>query len=414
MTLNRKSARSGFTLTLHDDEAGFNPTLIEMLRQDFKLNLGVADGELPKDDAGLDVAAIWKCVSHAIKDIKGWEVTEDVVLALFSFAKYLMWKDLTERTDQLRDNAVVRHLIDTPRESYPSGVAFPNPRRLDSEFGPEQTFCPLPADSSQLSAVMAAVRGKDFVLIGPPGTGKSQTISNLIAQCLAEGKRVLFVSEKIAALDVVYRRLREVGLGEFCLELHSSKARKLDVLAQLQKSWEAQGAIDPEAWRAEANRLRRLRDQLNVYVERLHSRHSNGMTIYESIGRVVDGKNVATLGLSWSNANAHGTAEMEEMREIVDRLEVNAKEVGQGALRGNPLAAIENSELVSELAARRYRRRAWRNACRRSGRAGLRKIRPGGGAASHSPQSSRPRCRWCTRPNIATCRRAGLAFCTAC
>ena len=152
---------------------------------------------------------------------------------MFSFAKYLMWKDLTERTDQLRENAVVRHLIDTPRESYPSGVAFPSPKRLDLEFGPEQTFCPLPADSSQLSAVMAAVRGKDFVLIGPPGTGKSQTISNLIAQCLAEGKRVLFVSEKIAALDVVYRRLREVGLGEFCLELHSSKARKLDVLAQL-------------------------------------------------------------------------------------------------------------------------------------------------------------------------------------
>jgi hypothetical protein len=229
ITLNRKSARSGFTLMLHDDGPRFNPTLIEMLRQDFKLNLSVADGELPRDEGGLDVSAIWKTVSYAIKDIKGWEVSEDVVLAMFSFAKYLMWKDLTERTDQLRANPVVRHLIDTPRDSYPSGAAFPNPKHMDSEFAPEQTFCPLPADSSQLSAVMAAVRGKDFVLIGPPGTGKSQTISNLIAQCLAEGKRVLFVSEKIAALDVVYRRLREVKLGEFCLELHSSKARKLDV-----------------------------------------------------------------------------------------------------------------------------------------------------------------------------------------
>ena len=340
VTLSRKSARSGFNLSLHDDEPRFNPTLIEMLRQDFKLDLGVADGELPRDDAGLDVRAVWNKVSHAVKDIKGWEVTEDVVLAMFSFAKYLMWKDLTERTDQLRENPVVKHLIDTPRESYPSGMAFPNPKRLDIEFSPEQTFCPLPADSSQLSAVMAAVRGKDFVLIGPPGTGKSQTISNLIAQCLAEGKRVLFVSEKIAALDVVYRRLREVKLGEFCLELHSSKARKLDVLAQLQNAWEAQGDVDPDAWRTQAQRLKRLRDDLNAYVERLHARHINGMTIFDAIGRVVDGEDVPALGLSWGDAHAHGTADMEAMRDIADRLDVNAKAVGYGALLDHPLAAV--------------------------------------------------------------------------
>ncbi|QXP91948.1 DUF3320 domain-containing protein [Methylococcus capsulatus] len=344
VTLNRKSVRSGFSLTLHDDEPRFNPTLIEMLRQDFKLNLGVVDGELPKDDAGLDVAAMWKSVSHAVKDIKGWEVTEDVVLATFSFAKYLMWKDLTERTDQLRENPVVRHLIDTPRESYPSGIAFPHPKTLDHEFAPEQTFCPLPVDSSQLSAVMAAARGKDFVLIGPPGTGKSQTISNLIAQCLAEGKKVLFVSEKIAALDVVYRRLREIGLGEFCLELHSSKARKLDVLAQLQKSWEARGDVDPETWRAEAARLKRLRDELNGYVERLHFRHSNGMTLYEAIGRVVAGKDIPALPLSWNTPNAHDRAAMAAMRELVDRLEVNVQALGIDALANHPLAAIAHND----------------------------------------------------------------------
>ena len=344
VTLHRKSMRSGFTLTLHDDEPRFNPTLIEMLRQDFKLDLGIADGELPRDDLGLDVTAVWKTVSRAVKDIKGWEVAEDVVLAMFSFAKYLMWKDLTERTDQLRENPVVKHLIDTPREIYPQGVSFPNPKRLDHEFSPEKIFCPLPADSSQLSAVMAAVRGKDFVLIGPPGTGKSQTISNLIAQCLAEGKRVLFVSEKIAALDVVYRRLREVKLGEFCLELHSSKARKLDVLAQLQNAWEAQGDVDPEVWRAQAQRLQRLRDDLNGYVERLHFRHPNGMSIFDAIGRVVDGEDVPELGLRWGSANAHDRAALDAMRDVVDRLEVNAAAVGHGALLNHPLAAVARGE----------------------------------------------------------------------
>jgi very-short-patch-repair endonuclease len=344
VTLHRKSMRSGFTLTLHDDEPRFNPTLIEMLRQDFKLDLGIADGELPRDDAGLDVRAVWKAVSRAVKDIKGWEVAEDVVLAMFSFAKYLMWKDLTERTDQLRENPVVKHLIDTPRESYPQGVAFPNPRHLDREFSPEKIFCPLPADSSQLSAVMAAVKGKDFVLIGPPGTGKSQTISNLIAQCLAEGKRVLFVSEKIAALDVVYRRLREVKLGEFCLELHSSKARKLDVLTQLHNAWEAQGDVDPEIWRAQAQRLQRFRDDLNGYVERLHFRHPNGMSIFDAIGRVVDGEDVPELGLSWGSANAHDRVALDAMRDVVDRLEVNAAAVGHSTLLTHPLAAVTNGD----------------------------------------------------------------------
>lgn len=344
VTLNRRSVRSGFTLTLHDDEPRFNPTLLEMLRQDFKLNLGIAEGELPRDDSGLDVAAIWKVVSRAVKDVKGWEVTDDVVLAMFSFAKYLMWKDLSERTDQLRQNQVVRHLIDTPHESYPSSIPFPDPRRLDREFAPEQTFCPLPADSSQLSAVMAAVRGKDFVLIGPPGTGKSQTISNLIAQCLAEGKIVLFVSEKIAALDVVYRRLRESGLGEFCLELHSSKARKADVLAQLQKTWAATGTIDADAWRMEAQRLKRLRDQLNVYVERLHHRRSNGMTLYEAIGQVADGRDVPVLVFSWNTADAHGVSDIDAMREVADRLAVNVRTIEQGAVLSHSLAPIGHED----------------------------------------------------------------------
>ncbi|WP_306392571.1 DUF3320 domain-containing protein [Telluria beijingensis] len=344
VSLHRKSARSGFTVSLHEDEPRFNPTLVEMLRQDFSLNLGVVDGDLPQDDAGLDIARIWKTVSHAVRDVKGWEVSDEVVLASFSFGKYLMWVDLTQRTDQLRQNAVVRHLIDTPREPYPSRIAFPLPKQLDAEFAPESTFCPLPADSSQLSAVMAGARGKDFVLIGPPGTGKSQTIANLVAQCLAEGKRVLFVSEKIAALDVVYRRLREVGLGEFCLELHSSKARKLDVIAQLQKAWDAQGDVDPEKWRAQAVKLKRYRDELNHYVELLHHRHRNGLSIYIAIGKVVDGIDVPAVELYWADANAHDPGQLDHLRDLAERLEVNAEAVGAGDLVEGPLTAVGRAD----------------------------------------------------------------------
>src|SRR5207249_369630 len=152
-----------------------------------------------------------------------------------------------------------------------------------------------------------------------------QTISNVIAQFLAENKRVLFVSEKMAALDVVYRRLKDVGLGEFCLELHSNKARKVEVLEQLKRSWDATGEIDPETWKSEAQRLGRLRAELNRYVERLHQRHSNGLSAYEAIGRVVAGKDVPQLGLSWPSIHAHDVATLEDLREVAELLDINAQ-----------------------------------------------------------------------------------------
>jgi len=340
ITVNRKSARSGFTLQAHEDEALFNPTLVEMLRQDFQLELGIPAGDLPRDESGLDIAGIWMRVRSAVKDIRGWEISEDVVLSMFSFAKYLMWKDLADRTDDLRKAPVVAHLIDTPREPYPSTTPFPEVRRLDTDYAPQQVFCPLPADSSQLSAVMAAANGKDFVLIGPPGTGKSQTIANLIAQCLAQEKRVLFVAEKIAALDVVFRRLREVGLGEFCLELHSNKSRKLDVLSQLQKSWESKGEVDAATWEAKARQLGQVREQLSTYVERLHHRHGNGWTIFNAIGCVVGGDALPDLRFSWPSPRAHDETALTALRDLAGRLQANAAAVGPDQLLTGALVPV--------------------------------------------------------------------------
>ncbi|MCK2056454.1 DUF4011 domain-containing protein [Methylobacterium sp. 37f] len=321
--LERMSALSGVALLRHDDEARFNLTLLEMLRQDFALPIPGLDGSLPMDASGVDVAGIWNLVRRAVRDVPGFEVTEDVVISTFSFAKYLMWKDLADRSDQLAASPVVRHLIERARERFPEGPPFPRPEHLDDAIDPSALFVPLPADSSQIAAVVASARGCNFVLDGPPGTGKSQTIANMIAHNLALGRRILFVAEKRAALDVVHRRLAEKGLGTFCLELHSNRASKLEVLKSLERAWETRDALSPEEWAREAAQVRRLRDRLNAVVRLLHERHGNGLTLHGAIGRVVRDWSPELPDLGWTEDVAHDKASLDALRETVHRLDLH-------------------------------------------------------------------------------------------
>lgn len=329
VTLERKSVRSGVKLIAHDDEPRFNTTLLQMLRKDFEIDIRGLDGELPEDHSGVDVDAVWNTVRKAVKESPGFEVVEDVVLGHFSFAKYLMWKDLVDRTDALRENAIVKHLIDTPRDPYSSDIAFVDGNQVDRLYKPSDLLAPLPADSSQMAAIATADRGKDFIIIGPPGTGKSQTISNLIAHMLGKGKTVLFVSEKTAALDVVYRRLAGIGLGQFCLELHSNKARKADVLDQLRKAWGPSQSHKAGSWEKEAERLRVLRDQLNRVVDRLHIPRRNGMTAHYAIGVKVRDEDLASrVSFTWPSADHHDEARLEAMNDAVEKLRVQVAAVG--------------------------------------------------------------------------------------
>jgi very-short-patch-repair endonuclease len=335
VTLERKSALSGVRMSVHEDEPRFNLTLLELLRQDFELTIPELEGPLPVDASGVDVAGVWTCVRKAVRDIPGFEVIEELALGTFSFAKYLMWKDLVERTDQLKANAVVRHLIETPRDPFQNAAEFPKPETLDDVIDPSELFAPLPADSSQLTAVVASARGCDFVLDGPPGTGKSQTIANMIAHNLALGRKVLFVAEKMAALEVVYRRLEERGLGAFCLELHSSKANKLAVVGQLGRAWDTRDQITHEEWVDQATRLKRLRDELNVFVRLLHQRDENGLTLHQAIGRTVRDANPRTPEFSWPADRRHAGETLERMRDVARRLDLN-----YGAVAGLDVAAF--------------------------------------------------------------------------
>lgn len=323
--LDRKSALSGVTMRLLEEEPRFNLTLLELLHNDFALIINGLDGELPTDESGIDVDGIWNTVRRAVRDIPGFEVTRSVVIGTFSFAKYLMWKDLIDRAPQLMQSSLVKYLIERGKEN----VVLENTGeiievdKLDDMVSTEDLFLPLPADSSQIAAVVASAKGRSFVLDGPPGTGKSQTIANMIAHNLALGRRVLFVAEKKAALDVVYRRLEAQGLGEFCLELHSSKTSKMDFLKQLERAWDVRDTLSSSEWEEEAEKVQRLRDKLNEVVRLLHLRWPSGMTLHQAMGRVIKDANIATPQFSWPANTLHTSEQMTSFRDIARRLELN-------------------------------------------------------------------------------------------
>lgn len=348
--LERKSVVSGVKMSRMDDETRFNLTLLELLRHDFGLEIRDLEGGLPEDESGVDVTAIWNIVRRAVRDMPGFEVTTDVVLGTFSFAKYLMWRDLVDRSEQLEQNDVVRHLLQDKVEqsALPQVGAFPEPGKLDLMLDPQELFTPLPADSSQLAAVVASANGHNFVLDGPPGTGKSQTIANVIAHNLALGRRVLFVAEKMAALDVVKRRLDEKGIGQFCLELHSSKSSKRHVLQQLDRAWTSRGRLKEAEWAAHANKIRSLRDRLNKFVDVLHKRWPNGWSVFEAIGLVVREAGSAIPKLSWPEGTAHDVKQMEALRDVVRRLELNRRAAESGGAQMALLVRTEWSNAWQE------------------------------------------------------------------
>lgn len=339
--LSRKSVQQGFRLQEHDDEPRINVTLLQMLERDFKLNIAGLD-PLPRDHSGIDVPAVFQIFRTAVRDIKSWEVKNTVHLGLFSFTKYLMWKDLEDRTEDLMQNSVVEHLIKNPEAPYQFDGQMPSPDRIDEELPPSQMYCPRDADSSQLAAVMAASNGNSFVMEGPPGTGKSQTITNMIAQCLAEGKTVLFVAEKMAALSVVHDRLSGVGLAPYCLELHSNKARKADVLRQLGQAASRFSAEVESEWTALGNVLSSLRGELNQYAEALHRIYPNGLSAFAATATLVALREEKVVPLRWPRVDMHTREDLQNLKRTVEELSTTANACG--SISDNPWAGFAHTE----------------------------------------------------------------------
>lgn len=256
-----------------------------------------------------------------------WDVIENAYLGIFSFSQFVMWNDLRNNLEELSKNRVVSSLMQGKLTWEPEKIE----TSLDASVEKE-VLVPIPADASQLKAIHSAGLGKSFVLHGPPGTGKSQTITNMVAYALSQGKRVLFVAEKMAALTVVQRRLEKIGLGPFCLELHSNKSSKKDVLNQLEQALQAGKRKNVQDFENRKSRLAALREELADYARELHRQYPCGFSLYEMIERFETLPHDAKmLEVSSERILSMNRNELSDVLEIVTRF------ISQVQALGSPL-----------------------------------------------------------------------------
>ena len=328
----RKSALKGYVIRLRDEEPQMNITLLEMLKQDFGITVGGLD-PLPQDEHGIDIRGVMTVLRKAVMDRRGWDVLESAFLGIFSFSQFVMWNDVRNRADDLRQNKIVKSLM----EGKLSWDA--QPMELDVRVPEEGVLLPISADASQLYAIEAAERGESFVLHGPPGTGKSQTITAMIANALAQGKTVLFVAEKMAALSVVQRRLEAIGLGPFCLELHSNKSKKRDVLEQLRLAAEVTRLQSAEVYEEKAEQIKGLRQELDAYAKALHTPRTCGLSVFELVNGYERHHDAPDdVHFLPEQVEAMDRNVLERQRLLLERLVAAGKAVGHP--HKHPLAAV--------------------------------------------------------------------------
>jgi very-short-patch-repair endonuclease len=278
--LDRASPRDPFRLVATDEDTVVNPALIVRMGTDFGIDIPV----LPEED-DLDPGAFLQLVEPPIEK-RGWRVLHDLALDVFSFHKEVMYRDLLENELEISKHSLVRALAlgadsDVSLDFHP-----PEEDQLDELYPPEKTPTILDADATQRVCLAAAKEGHSFVMDGPPGTGKSQTIANLIAETLSNGKTVLFVSEKIAALEVVKARLDEAGLGEYLLELHSHKATRKQVAQTLSEALKTRPVVKNGMSSGNLLRLAERRQALTQYATALNEiRQPLGRSLAHMFGR---------------------------------------------------------------------------------------------------------------------------------
>ncbi len=314
--IERGNVASPFTLSMFEDEIVVNPTLQAHLKSSFAIEFPDISQDISTDD----LRDYLSLVESMVVDLK-WAVIQKVVIGIFNFQTLMIIKDLEKNADHFIESPIIQMLSGLSVEQSVDYENVPTAEELDNKVDPLSVYQILDADSSQQEAIEAAKRGVSLVLQGPPGTGKSQTIANIIAESLAADKKVLFVSQKAAALEVVKARLDNCGLGDFCLEVHSHNKDKKDVIDNLAKSLVNGMRVLPQNTSGRRLELANIRSKLNSYVQALHKpRFQLGLTLYYVQGKLAELLTVPILNFSLQNLDTVSSEQFHKYLLLIKEL----------------------------------------------------------------------------------------------
>jgi len=330
-------------LKMADGDIILNPALQYYLREREEIELG----DIPDDFSYDKIDDFLRKIEDQTK-LNGWTVFKKAWLGIFNFETLAIYQDLKLLNEQAKNSKLVQAIAHVGEEVI-ENLSLNND--LDSLETPQEVpISVVKSDSSQLRALTLAAKGANLVIHGPPGTGKSQTITSIIAHALGQKKRVLFVSAKMAALNVVHNRLQELNLGQYCLEAHGVKSGKKKVVDELKRTLELNDDIkiaknlDEDLAKLIANR-----NKLNEYVRCLHdTNNSLGISLFSAYGKYEKLSNIditkAPLPSNWQNLLEISMPELENALSVLNEVDNHSDDFSkrnEHPLRGMKIDSVD-------------------------------------------------------------------------
>lgn len=327
VVLSMEALNSPYTLEKHEDDIVVNPTLDYYLNTEYGI-------DLPDFDEDKETLEDYFTKMEEIADKRGWRILKEVSLGLLSFLKISMYNDLLTNEERIKRNPVIRAMSGDTDEAndIPAELSDFN---LDS-INTHDCYQVMSADSSQQDSILYSKNNISFVMQGPPGTGKSQTITNIIAEALADGKKVLFVSEKMAALQVVYKRLQEAHLGDFCLPLHSYKANKKEILEQIGANLKLKQTRVKDTAMNSLDELQTIRNEINEYATELHKLIAPmNLSCYEVYSKLNEVSDAPSITFSIDGVTSLSQSDLQLLLNKIKSYSLAVTRLG-GFIKNNP------------------------------------------------------------------------------